>query len=76
MNEQIGVQYQSLSKEIYAGRLNKSRTMFLNKQVVTQEVLQAVIEWALAKYDGEVALSNGATKLQIRVLTEADNDQH
>lgn len=70
MSNQIGIQYQPLSKKIYAGRLSKDKTHFLTKQEVTDDVLESVVEWVLHKHDGEVSLNNGITRLQIKALGE------
>ena len=70
MSDKIGIQYQPLSDEIYAGRLSKDETYFLDKQEVTNEVLESVAAWVLHKHDGEVSLNNGITRLQIKALGE------
>ena len=70
MSDQIGIQYQPLSGKIYAGRLSKDKTYFLDKQEVTNDVLESVAAWVLHKYDGEVSLNNGVTRIQIKVLGE------
>ena len=70
MSDQIGIRYQPLSRKIYAGRLSKDETHFLTKQEVTNDVLESVAAWVLHKYDGEVSLNNGVTRLQIKVLRE------
>ena len=70
MSDKIGIRYQPLSGKIYAGRLSKDETYFLDKQEVTNEVLESVAAWVLHKYDGEVSLNNGITRLQIKALGE------
>ena len=70
MSDQIGIRYQPLSGKIYAGRLSKDETYFLDKQEVTNDVLESVAAWVLHKYDGEVSLNNGVTRLQIKALGE------
>lgn len=70
MSDQIGIQYQPLSGKIYAGRLSKDETYFLDKQEVTNDVLESIAAWVLHKHDGEVSLNNGVTRLQIKALGE------
>ena len=70
MSNEIGIRYQPLSGKIYAGRLSKDGTYFLDKQEVTNDVLESVAAWVLHKYDGEVSLNNGVTRIQIKVLGE------
>ena len=70
MSDQIGIRYQPLSGKIYAGRLSKDGTYFLDKQEVTNDVLESVAAWVLHKHGGEVSLNNGATRIQIKVLGE------
>ena len=70
MSDKIGIQYQPLSGEIYAGRLSKDETYFLDKQEVTNDVLESVAAWVLHKHDGEVSLNNGVTRLKIKALGE------
>ena len=70
MSDQIGIQYQPLSGKIYAGRLSKDETYFLDKQEVTNDVLESIAAWVLHKHDGEVSLNNGVTRLQIEALGE------
>ena len=70
MSDQIGIQYQPLSGKIYAGRLSKDETYFLDKQEVTNDVLESIAAWVLHKHDGEVSLNNGVTRHQIKALGE------
>ena len=65
----FGVMYQMLSKTITAGRLNKARTLFLEKHDVTNEVLGAVAEMTLAEHDG-AAVYTFPGKLRITVEVE------
>lgn len=47
-----GVQAGSLSAVIYAGRLNKDKTAFADKEVVTDMTLAAVGNYVWDHYDG------------------------
>lgn len=70
----FGVMYQMLSKTITAGRLNKSRTLFLEKHDVTNEVLGAVAEMTLREHDG-AAVYTFPGKLKITVEVEELNGE-
>ena len=70
MSDMLGIRYQPLSEKIYAGSLSKDKTYFLDKQEVTNDVLESVAAWVLHKHDGEVSLNNGVTRLQIKALGE------
>ena len=67
MSEQIGIQYQPLSQEIYVGRISKDQTHFLDKQEMTDEAVLAVAEMVAEKYDGEVTMSNLDFSIEIKV---------
>ena len=68
MSEQIGIQYQPLSQEIYAGRISKDQTHFLDKKKITEEAVLAVAEMVAEKYDGEVTMSNPNLAIKIKVV--------
>ena len=72
MSDVIRIQYQPLIRKIYAGRLDKARDLFLDKQDVTDDVLISVAEWVLGNHDGEASLSNGITRMQIKVLGDGE----
>ena len=67
MSQQIGIQYQPLSQEIYAGRISKDQTHFVDKQKITDEAVLAVAEMVAEKYDGEVTMSNLDFSIEIKV---------
>ena len=52
----FGINYQPLTERVYAGRLNKALTAFLDKQDVTNQAVAAVAEYVLAKYPEGMSL--------------------
>ena len=63
MSTNYGIQYQPLSKTIETGRLNNKRTLFLDKQDVTDQAIGAVIDYALKAANGVLVMDsdNGTT---------------
>ena len=62
----IGIQADLFTDTISAGRLNKSRTLFVgDKQDVTNECIGAVAEWAIRHYGGAVEVQLGDLKVRV-----------
>lgn len=73
MSGKYAVQCGYFSGEIHAGAVNKDRTAFTSKDVVTEQVFRAVADWVQINHQGGawVTLSDGRT-LDINVTTEED----
>lgn len=77
MTTNYGIQYQPLSQTISTGRLNKSRSLFLDKQDVTDHALMAAIQYVQNVYDGAMITesSDGKTwHVQVTDITNQGDD--
>lgn len=75
MTTNYGIQYQPLSQTIATGRLNKARTLFLDKQDVTEPAISAVIDYALKASDGVIDMDGEGSKWW-RITVEEMGDNH
>lgn len=76
MSDNYSIKFQSLSREIRVGRINKNRTRFLDHEDVTLPAIKAVCEYVLAHYgDDGMFLSNGDDHFEIDVKRVAKREE-
>ncbi len=69
MSNPLGISVGTFSKTIWAGRLSKDRSRFLEgKQDVTDLALRAVGQYAKAHFDGAVRAEYSDFDVEIRVI--------
>lgn len=67
----LGIQADRFSDTISAGRLNKTRTLFVGeKQDVTNECIGAVADWARYHYEGAAEVRLGGLRVVIEVFDD------
>lgn len=69
---EYGVQAQIIGDGIDVGRLNKARTLFLDKQDCTVDVILAVAEWVEKNDDGNTRIKVGDYRMEITVKKDKD----
>lgn len=74
MTTNYGIQYQPLSKTIATGRLNKTRTLFLDKQDVTGSAVGAVVEYVHHAFDGAMLTEDSTGQTWHVQVTEMEGD--
>ena len=70
-----GIQYQPLSQTIEAGRINKSRTFFLDKQDVTDSAVMAVINYVHHAFDGAMLTDTNTGQTWHVQVTKTEGDE-
>ena len=73
--KKYGVQAGAFSDKIWVGRLSKSGTVFLDKEDMTKEVIWAVAEWVMSKFDGSAEVRFRGKRIDIDVTDDVETDQ-